>query len=297
LRRNRTGWLLLSPTLIILFVFGLLPFLYVLFVGFHDWNLFSKTREMIWTGVDNYRRLVFDEEFLNSLWTTARFAFFAVLSELIIGFLLAQLMTRDFPGKAFFRIVHTLPLMIAPLVIGAVWRLLTIPGFGPVPYLLQSWFGLDYRIGQYADQAFITTVLMDIWHWTPFVTLTMLAGLTALPKEPLEQALVDGANRWQVFRYITLPLMRPILLTTVFIRIMDALRTVDEVWMLTGGGPADATRYVGLYIWRNVFPKTDYGYGGAMSLLTLYFTIVICWLLYVGIVSRRERTVMPGNGK
>ncbi len=297
MRRNRTGWLLLSPTLIILFVVGLLPFLYVLYVGFNDWNLFSKSREMVWAGVENYRRLVFDEEFLSSMWATVRFAFFAVLSELILGFLLAQLMTRDFPGKSFFRIVHTLPLMIAPLVIGAVWRLLTIPGFGVVPYFLQSWFGIDYRISQYGDQAFITTVLMDIWHWTPFVTLTILAGLTALPKEPLEQALVDGANRWQVLRYITLPLMRPILLTTVFIRVMDALRTVDEVWMLTTGGPGDATRYIGLYIWRYVFPKTDYGYGGAMSLLTLYFTIVICWLLYVGIVSRRERTVTPGNGK
>jgi multiple sugar transport system permease protein len=252
---------------------------------------------MVWNGADNYRRLVFDEDFLNSMGATIRFSFFAVLSELIIGFLLAQLLIRDFPGKSFLRIVHTLPLMIAPLVIGAVWRLLTIPGFGPVPYLLRSWFGADYRISQFADQAFLTTVLMDIWHWTPFVTLTMLAGLTALPKEPLEQARVDGANRWQIFRFIMLPLMRPVILTTVFIRVMDALRTVDEVWMLTGGGPGNATRYIGLYIWRYVFPKTDYGYGGAMSLLTLYFTIVLCWLLYVGIVSRRERAVLPGNGK
>jgi multiple sugar transport system permease protein len=296
LRSNRTGWLLLSPTLIILFVVGLLPFLYVLWVGFHDWNLFAKQTQMVWAGVNNYRRLVFDQDFLDSMWVTVQFSFFAVASELILGFLLAQLLVRDFPGKTFFRIVHTLPLMIAPLVIGAIWRLLTIAGFGPVPFFLQHWFGLDLRIGQYADQAFITTVLMDIWHWTPFVTLTMLAGLTALPKEPLEQARVDGANRWQLFRFIMLPLMRPIILTTVFIRVMDALRTVDEVWMLTGGGPGNATRYVGLYIWRYVFPKTDYGYGGAMSLLTLYFTIVICWLLYVGIVSRRERTVLPGNG-
>lgn len=293
MRSNRTGWLLLSPTLIILFLVGLLPFLYVLYVGFHDWSLFAKSKEMTFAGVENYRRLVFDDEFLHSMWVTVQFTFFAVLSELVLGFLLAQLMTRDFRGKSLFRIVHTLPLMVAPLVIGAIWRMLTIAGFGPIPFFLRNWFNLDYRIGQFGDQAFITTVLMDIWHWTPFVTLTMLAGLTALPKEPLEQARVDGANRWQVFRYITLPLMRPILLTTVFIRVMDALRTVDDVYMLTGGGPGDATRYIGLYIWRQVLPKTDYGYGGAMSLLTLYFTIVICWLLYVGIVSRRERTVLP----
>jgi multiple sugar transport system permease protein len=172
-------------------------------------------------------------------------------------------------------------------VVGAVWRLLTIPGFGLVPYYLNKWWGLDYRIGYYSEQAFITTVLMDIWHWTPFVSLTLLAGLTALPKEPLEQAQVDGANGWQVFWYITLPIMRPVVLTTIFIRIMDALRIMDEVWMLTSGGTS--TRYIGIHIWRVVFPKTDYGYGAAMSLLTLFFTIVVCWLLYVSIMQRRPR--------
>ena len=129
---------------------------------------------------------------------------------------------------------------------------------------------------------------MDIWHWTPLVTLTLLAGLSSMPKEPFEQAQIDGANRFQIFWHITLPMLKPAILATVFIRLMDALRTVDEVWMLTGGGPGAATRYVGLYIWRVVFPKTDYGYGSAMSLLTLYLTIVMCWLLYVALVARRE---------
>jgi len=286
MRSKRTGWLLLSPTLIILFLVGLVPFFYVLVLGFFDWNTMSAQSGSQYAGINNYRTLVFDPEFLNSLWLTIRFAFFAVLSELILGFLLAQLLTRDFPGKTLFRIVHTTPLMMAPLVIGAVWRLLTIPGFGMVPYYLNKWWGIDYRIGYYGDQAFFTTVLMDIWHWTPLVTLTMLAGLTALPKEPLEQAQVDGANRWQVFWYIILPIMRPVILTTIFIRLMDALRTVDEVWMLTGG--STSTRYIGIHIWRIVFPKTDYGYGAAMSLLTLYFTIVVCWLLYTSIMQRRQ---------
>jgi len=180
--------------------------------------------------------------------------------------------------------------MIAPIAIGATWRLLTIPGFGPIPYYLSKWFGIDYNIGRFASHASLTVVLMDIWHWTPFVTLCLLAGLTSLPKEPLEQALVDGANRWQVFRYITLPAIMPIVLTTFFIRVMDALRVVDEIWMLTGGGPGDTTRYIGLHIWRIVFPKTDYGYGSAMSLLTLYFTIVLCWLVFTAIMSRGQET-------
>jgi multiple sugar transport system permease protein len=111
----------------------------------------------------------------------------------------------------------------------------------------------------------------------------MLAGLSAIPKEPMEQALVDGANRWQVLRFLTIPMMMPVILTTLFIRIMDALRVVDEVFLLTGGGPGNATRYIGIHIWRVVVPRTDYGYGSAMSLLVLYFTIVLCWLLFIAL--------------
>ena len=182
------GWGLLSPTLIILFITGLLPFFYVLYVGFHDWNVFG-TMGMSYSGANNYRRLVFDNDFLLAIWNTLKFAFWAVGSELVLGFVLAQTLTRDFPGKTFFRTIHSLPLMVAPIAVGAVWRLLNIPGFGPVPYFLDKWFGYEYSIGKFASQAFVTTVLMDIWHWTPFVTLTLLAGLTTLPREPMEQAM------------------------------------------------------------------------------------------------------------
>lgn len=295
MRSSTTGWLLLAPTIFVLFVVGLLPFLYVLVIGFFDWNAFAADPTLRFAGVENYRRLMFDPAFLRSIWLTLKFAFFVVISQLVLGYLLAQLLMRDFPGKGFFRTIHTLPLMVAPIAVGATWRLLCIPGLGPVPHYLERWFGIQYRIGASVDQAFWTTVVMDIWHWTPLVTLTMLAGLSSLPKEPLEQAQVDGANKAQVFWYIILPMMKPVILTTVFIRLMDALRTVDEVWMLTGGGPGTATRYIGLHIWRVVFPKTDYGYGAAMSLLTLYLTIVLCWLLYVALVQRRP--VGTGNGR
>lgn len=292
MRSNRVGWLMLSPTLIILFIAGFLPFIYVAWVGFHDWNVFGAGArgDMSWTAVNNYRRLVFDPEFLQALGLTLRFTVFAVGSEIVIGFLLAQLLTRDFPGKSLFRIVHTLPLMIAPLVVGAIWRLLTIPGLGPMPFVLENWFNFDYNIGRYTDQAFITVLMMDIWHWTPFVTLTMLAGLSGLPREPMEQAQVDGANKFQIFRFITLPMLQPVILTTLFIRIMDALRVVDEVYMLTnGGGPGTSNRFIGIHIFRVVFPKTDYGYGSAMSLLVLYITIMICWFLFTA-MNREKRT-------
>ena len=285
MRSNRMGWGLLTPTIIILIIVGFLPFLYVIYVGFFNWNAFSNQLGMQWAGVNNYRRLVFDDAFLGSLGRTALFAFLAVTIELSIGFLLAQTLVKTFPGRTVFRTLFTLPLIMAPIAVGATWRLLTIPGFGPIPYFLDKWFGIDYRIATFGDQAFFTVVLMDIWHWTPFVTLTLLAGLTAMPKEPLEQAQVDGANRGQIFRHLTIPMMMPILLTTVFIRLMDALRVVDEVFMLTSGGPGDATRFIGIFIYRVVVPKTDYGYGSAMSLLVLYLTIVLCWLLFTAMTQ------------
>ena len=290
MRSTRVGWGLVAPTLIILGLVGLLPFFYILYVGFFDWNLFSTDEaRFVFAGVNNYRRLVFDTEFLRAVGRTVAFTFWAVGSELVLGFLLAQLLVKEFRGKSIFRTVHTLPLMVAPIAVGATWRLLTIPGFGLAPHAMDQLFGIDYNIGRYANQAFITTVLMDIWHWTPFVTLTMLAALTSLPREPLEQALVDGANRWQVFRYLTIPMTMPIILTTLFIRIMDSLRIVDEVYMLTGGGPGTSTRYAGIHIFLVVFPKTDYGYGAAMSLLLLYFTIVFSWLLFTTITSIRKQ--------
>ncbi|PVE22905.1 ABC transporter substrate-binding protein [Microvirga sp. KLBC 81] len=288
MRANSVGWLFLAPTLLILFVFGVIPFLYVLVIGFMNWNSFAANPDMQFAWAENFRRLVFDDQFLYSLWLTLKFAFFAVLSEIVLGYFLAQLFMKDFPGKGFFRTIHTLPLVIAPIAVGATWRLLTVPGLGPLPFYLNRWFGYEFNISRYIDQAFFTTVVMDVWHWTPLVTLTLLAALSSLPKEPFEQAQIDGANRFQIFWHITLPLLKPAILATVFIRMMDALRTVDEVWMLTGGGPGAATRYIGLHIWRVVFPKTDYGYGSAMSLITLYLTIVMCWMLYAGLVARRD---------
>lgn len=288
MRSQTLGWLFLAPTLLILAVFGLTPFLYVLVVSFFDWNSFAADPTMRFSGLSNYRHLVFDKGFLMALWNTFKFGVFAVVSQIVLGYFLAQLFMKDFPLKGFFRTIHTLPLMIAPVAVGATWRLMTVPGLGPIPYYLNQWFGYEFLISRFAGQAFLTTVVMDIWHWTPLVTLTLLAALSSMPKEPFEQAQIDGANRYQTFWYVTLPMLKPAILSALFIRLMDAMRTVDEVWMLTGGGPGSATRFVGLYIWRIVFPKTDYGYGSAMSLITLYLTIVLCWLLYAGLVARRD---------
>jgi multiple sugar transport system permease protein len=234
----------------------------------------------------NYRRLIFDGVFLESIWRSIKFSVVTLTLELSLGFLLALSLLSSFPLKKFFRGVHTLPLVIAPIVVGSIFKLFTVQGLGPLPHLLKDYFGYTLNYGMNADQAFWMIVIMDIWHWTPFVTLTLLAGLSALPQDPYESAKIDGANNFQIFVYITIPMMVPVLIVVIFIRLMDSLKIVDEVWMLTGGGPGYATRFTGIHIWKEVFEKRYYGLGSAMSILYLYITIVICWILYSVMVSR-----------
>ena len=288
MQSNRLGWILLAPTLFILFLFGVVPFVYVVWLSFHEWNPFAANPNIIFNGAENYRRLVFDQGFLASLGVTAAFAFFAVLTELILGYFLAQAFLKEFPGKAFFRTIHTLPLIMAPIIVGSIWKLMTTPSIGIIPHLLDSWFGFELNIGQSALAAFTVTVIMDVWHWTPLVTLTLIAALVSLPADPFEQAQIDGAGPRQIFWHITLPMILPAVMATLFIRLMDALRIVDEVLMLTGGGPGSATRYLGVHIFREVFPSTNYGYGSAVSVIVLYLTIVVCWLLYVSMLAPRN---------
>jgi multiple sugar transport system permease protein len=265
MKQSTVGWLFLAPAVFVLMVVGLLPFLYILYVGFFDWNSNALDPNLRWAGLQNYRTLVFDTMFLNSIGRTLAFAFIVVLSELLIGYVLARALMADrLPGRQFFRTIHTLPIVVAPIAVGATWRLLCVPGLGLIPYYLKLWFGIDYNISTNAGQAFLTAIVMDLWHWTPFVTLSLMAGLTALPKEQLEQAQIDGGNRLQIFWYVIVPMLKPVILTTTFIRLMDALRSVDEIWMLTKGGPAEATRF------------------------TLYGTIVLSWLLFAAMGARRQ---------
>ena len=283
-RLRRQAWGMISPTLAILVFAGFVPFLYVLYLSFFNYNVFSRMG-MVFSGLNNYRNLVFDPAFLHALGVSFLFIAFTCSIELALGYGIAQLCNRKFIGRGLFRVVFTLPLTIAPITIGSIWVLLTRPGVGPLPYWLSK-LGIAYDPGRYGTQAFATVVAMDVWHWTPFVALALLAGLVSLPKEPFDAARVDGASALQIQKYITIPLLRPVILPIIFIRIMDGFKIFDEVWMLTGGGPAQATRFVSIHIVRSVLAQTNYGYGSAMSILVLYLTIIMSWLLLT-IISQK----------
>jgi multiple sugar transport system permease protein len=284
------GWGLLAPTIIILIIVGIVPFVYVVYYSVLRFNVFAAPgKNIIFIGLDNFRKLVFDADLIAALGRGIVFTVSTCTLELILGMGLALLLTFNFWGKGIFRTILTLPLAVAPITIGSIWVLMTNPDIGPIPYFFKK-FGIAYNLGEYGGQAFWTTVVVDIWHWTPFVALTLLAGLTTLPKEPFESALVDGATKPQVFRYLTLPMLTPVIVTSMFIRIMDTLRIFDEVWMLTSGGPGTATWYASIHVARMTMVRKDYGYGASMSVFMLYLTIMICWLL-LNIVQKVRKEI------
>lgn len=276
-RRQISGWGFVSPALAVMIFIGIFPFIYVVWLSFHEYNVFSL-KGWTFAGLNNYLALLHDERFLDSLYKTLLFMGATCGIEITLGLALALLLTQQFVGRGVFRTILALPLSMAPAAIGSMWVLMTRPAVGPISYWLST-IGITYNIAESSIQAFFTTVLMDAWHWTPFVVLTFLAGLTSIPQEPIEAARVDGANGFQTFRYITFPLLKPVFATTLFIRIMDTFRIYDEIWALTSGGPGTATRYVNIHLVRTTLAQNDYGYGATMSVFLLFFTIALCNVL------------------
>ncbi|MDI3548801.1 MAG: multiple sugar transport system permease protein [Halanaerobiales bacterium] len=273
---QKIAWALLAPSLLILIFIGVVPFVNVLQLSFFNFNIFSAFGK-VFAGLEPYRELVSDPDFLHSLKKTLWFVIVTTLVQLPLGFFLASLLNRQFVGKKLFRSIFTLPLTIAPIAIGSIWLLMARPGVGPLPFWLEK-LGINYNIGEFAGHAFATVVAMDVWHWTPFVTLTFLAGLSSMPESPYESAMIDGANKFQILRYITLPLLKPVIITILFIRVMDAFQIFDEVWMLTSGGPGRATRFLSIHLVRMVVAQGNYGYAATVSVFVLYIVIIICWL-------------------
>lgn len=285
-RRSGKGWILLIPTLSILLFISAIPFAYVIYLSFLKYNVYST--RVVFNGVENFKRLAFDSIFLNSLRVGLTFVAIACSIEMILGLGIALLLAHNFIGKGVVRTVLALPLLVAPIAVGSLWVLMTNPDISPISYTLKR-VNLVYNIGNDPNQAFLTTIIMDVWHWTPFVALTLMAGLLTLPQSAIEAAKIDGASRWQTLRYISLPLIKPVILVALFIRIMDTFRIFDEIWMLTSGGPGTATRMASIHLVRFIITRTEYGEGAAISLFLLFLTIVMCGvLLKIVTVAKRQ---------
>jgi len=241
-----------------------------------------------WT-LANFARLGSDSFFLTAMAHTFVYAAAALVFEFSIGLGLALLLNTQMRGRGFFRATLLVPMMLPTVVVGVVWRLMLNANFGAINGTLKE-FGLNTESLTWTASprlAFLSVIVVDVWQWTPFVFLVLLAGLQAIPQEPYEAALIDGSSRWQTFRYVTLPLLKPAILIALLLRTMDLLRVFDQIFILTEGGPGFATETISLYIYRTAFRFFDFGYAAAMSFVLLALTNVIS-TIYIRLLQTKE---------
>lgn len=268
-RRDRMfGWLIASPSLGLLFLVILFPVFWALYTSVHDYTLIAPSFDTF-NGIDNYTKALGDPEFRHTLWLTAFFVAAVVLLEFALGFLVALMLNSVERFKAIYYAILLCPLLMNPVIVGLIWRMFLHPSLGIVNYLL-SLIGIDpvNWLGS-TKVALWTIVMVDIWHQVSFMIVLLLAGLSALPREPYEAARVDGASALRSFWHITLPLMLPVIAVTLLIRLIFAVKTYDLVYIMTRGGPGVATDLVSYFIYRTAFVGLNIGEASAMSAILL----------------------------
>jgi multiple sugar transport system permease protein len=278
-RDQRFGWLMASPSLALLFLVILFPVFWAFFTSLHDYTLIAPNFDTF-IGTGNFIKAAEDGEFRHSLGLTALFVVGVVLLEFVLGFLVALALNKVERFKAIYYAILLCPLLMNPVIVGLIWRMFLHPNLGIVNYLLTvvgippvNWLGST-------KVAIWTIILVDIWHQVSFMIVLLLAGLSALPKEPYEAARVDGASPLQCFWRITLPLMRPIIIVTLLIRLIFAVKTYDLIYIMTRGGPGVSTDFISYFIYRTAFVSLNIGEASAMGIILLAIILGLTLYLY-----------------
>lgn len=264
----------LAPLVIVLLVFAVYPFFYNIWLSFHEFVPRKRTLE--WVGTANWVKLFDDSRMWGALGITLLYTAFCLVVQLILGLGIALLLDSDDPGFGFLRGVLTLTLVIPPAITGMMFLMLEDAQFGVFTYALQHLgvLGTSPILGN-SSTALLGVMLADIWQWTPFMVLIFLAGLRAMPTEPFESALIDGASSWQIFYRLTLPMLGNVIAIAVLIRGIDLFRTFDYVYVMTSGGPGTSTYTLSLYAWQQTFSFIKWGYGATISLFSLLVIIIV----------------------
>jgi multiple sugar transport system permease protein len=278
-------WLLILPTIALLVALTIFPLLYSLYISLNDYSL-GGDRAWIWFA--NYRELLSDHVFWRKTWFTLEITFFAVAIELSLGLLCALVLNKRLPGMGIFRMIVYIPMMISPLVVAFFWRIMLDGSFGVFTYFADS---LGFNKPQWtinltlAKASIVTT---DVWQWTPFVILLMLAGLQSVPQQLYEAAELDRASRWMIFTRIMLPhLKTPIMLALLF-RTIDTFKLFDSVYIITQGGPGDLTESLSLAAYNIGFEQSRIGMGAALSWLIVVAINILATIL-IKALTRQKR--------
>ncbi|HZX05403.1 sugar ABC transporter permease [Kribbella sp.] len=258
-------WVLGSPLIVFALIFVAYPVYQGIQTGFYGLSL--QNPDTAFTGLENFRTVLTDPGFWSAARFTALFALLVTAIETVLGFGLALLVNREFPGKKVFFTMLLVPIMVAPALLGVMFRLLLNGDIGLVPDVLRS-VGLDVSL--FAPNTVVPLlVLLDVLQWTPFAFLVMYAGLQSFPTDVLEAAQVDGAGRLRTIRSIVVPIMKPIIFAAIFLRLIDALRTFDVIYVLTAGGPGTKTTTMSIYIYKTAFESGRFGLAAAASAIVM----------------------------
>ncbi len=264
------------PAIIFVALLMIFPILYTLFLSFTNWNLTSGT-DFSFVGFDSYVRVLTEPRFLHALGRTFLFTFFAVLIEGFLGVAIALILNRAFVGKGTAKLLLLLPLVATPVAVGIVFNLFFDPTIGLANFMLKS-VGLPQGLWVSSASSVIPAlIIVDVWQWTPMITLIVLAGLAGLSEEPVEAARVDGASEWQILRYVTIPMVMPVILTATILRLIDALKTFDIIFAMTGGGPGYASETLNIMGFKYSFEYFRIGQSSVI-LVILFFVVFGCSL-------------------
>lgn len=274
-REQRTGWILLIPALLLLLFVFAYPITRAFWLSLFTKNLGTKLQP-VFSGLDNYVRLVGDGRFWQSFWTTTVFTSTSVVLELMLGLAIALILNQQFLGRSLVRTTAILPWALPTALIGLAWTWIFNDQFGIVNDILLRLGLIKTGINWLGEPALamVAVVFADVWKTTPFISILLLASLQSISLDLYEAHAVDGATPWQSFRQITLPLLMPQILVALLFRFAQAFGIFDLIAVMTGGGPAGATEVVSLYIYSTVMRYLDFGYGATLVVCTFILLIV-----------------------
>lgn len=276
-KRRRSGYTLMAPAVALLLITFLIPLLYSFFISLSDSDAVIANK-IDFVGLQNYISVLKSSKFQSALFHTCFFVITTITLELMLGFFIAMLLYRETAGSKVFKLIFSLPLMVAPVVSGLQWRWLFADQYGIINHLL-SLPGIKAPLWFTSSSgSWVTVIVANLWLATPFVILVLLAGLGGLSEELNEAAQIDGANRWQVFLHIILPQLKPTILVILVIRLTDAFRIYDLIYILTGGGPGGRTEVLSTYVYKQIFTDWEFGKGSAASFLVM---LIICVLSFL----------------
>jgi multiple sugar transport system permease protein len=274
---RRQAFVYPAPAVIALFLIVVIPIGYNLYLSSAKWTIGLGQPRFI--GIGNFVDLLSDERVLNGVKVMVYFSGLSLSLEVVLGLLIALYLNREFKGSEIVQAIYIFPFAATPVAVALIWRVMLNPEIGVMNYLLKS-VGLPGSLWVSSPQTVIPAlVLVDVWKWTPMITLIVLAGLKSLPHEPYEAAQIDGANALQIFWYITLPLIRPVLIAALMLRSLDNLKEFDMIYTITQGGPGIASETLYLYSYTVGFSFFKAGYGSALMvvvfLIVLVFNVVM----------------------